>query len=143
MAPGRSGHDQRRRPFQVINVPTGATATLEGITITGGKRDAGGGIGNAGTLTLINTIFRATRPRESGGGLDSVGTLSITGGTISGNSAATGGGVYSVGSLYLANATINEQLGLHRRRRRRVLGQQQWQRKPDDHGHHVHGEHGH
>ena len=93
--------------IQVIDVPTGATATLEGINITDGKARLGGGIGNLGTLTLININLEGNSAVSEGGGVYSVGTIKgITGGTISNNSASFGGGVFSVGSLNLTDATV-------------------------------------
>jgi fibronectin-binding autotransporter adhesin len=92
--------------FQVVNVPTSATATLEGITITDGLGTFGGGVENNGTLSLINTNLEGNSASQVGGGLLSTGTVSITGGTIAGNSAGGGGGLSIVGSLHLTNATI-------------------------------------
>jgi fibronectin-binding autotransporter adhesin len=90
---------------QVIEVPTGATLTVEGVTITDGVGNVGGGIESDGTLSLINTSLEGNSA-GTGGGLSSTGKLSISGGTISDNSAANGGGVESVGSLQLSDATI-------------------------------------
>ncbi len=92
--------------FQVINVPTGANATLEDITIKGGIADFGGGIENNGTLSLINTNLEGNSATADGGGLSSGGTLNITGGTVSGNSASNGAGIDANGVVNIANATI-------------------------------------
>ncbi|MGP0066466.1 MAG: choice-of-anchor Q domain-containing protein [Isosphaeraceae bacterium] len=91
--------------FQVLDVPDGASLTLESVTITGGKASIGGGVENDGALSLINTIVKNNQA-TTGGGLSSTGTLSITGGTIEDNSALNGGGVNSVGGLVLDGATI-------------------------------------
>ncbi len=72
-----------------------ATATLQGLTITGGSAATGGGIGNAGNLTLKNII-------------------------LMGNSATEGGGVYTGGagsSLTIDGGTIEDNTALERRRR--------------------------
>ncbi len=53
---------------------SGVTASLGNLTITGGSATTGGGINNAGSLTLSGT-------------------------TISGNSATAGGGINNTGTL--------------------------------------------
>jgi hypothetical protein len=103
----------------VFEIEPGATATLSGLTITGGNNEIfGGGVNDYGTATLIdctisgnagngiaNNFHRATLTdctisdnSESfygiggGGGVWSYGTTTLTNCTISGNSAAGGGG---------------------------------------------------
>ncbi len=118
------------------------TATLEGITITGGTAPVPAAASRTTAPCRSSTrSSRVTRP-ASGGGLSSTGPLSITGGTIEDNSATNGGGVDSVGSLYLANATIEGNYAftngggvayseLIERQRRQA----------DDHRDHLHREH--
>ncbi len=94
--------------FQVVQVNSGATAILQGITITGGSAASGGGVTDAGNLTLSNTILTGNSA-TTGGGVYSIGnngSLTIIGGTIQNNSAADGAGVYSGNNLTLTNVSI-------------------------------------
>ena len=86
----------------------GVTVTISGITIEDGAttpaappvRSSGGGIENAGTLTLTNSRDRQQRQRRlrsnccgaAGGGIENEasGTLTVTDSTITGNSANGG-----------------------------------------------------
>ena len=70
---------------QVFQVQSGATATLSGLTISGGSTTG------------------------NGGGLDVNGSATLIDCTISGNSAASGGGVYTGpgGTATLTSSTIN------------------------------------
>jgi hypothetical protein len=81
----------------------GLRVTLASLTIRGGS---GGGVINAGTLTITNcTISGNSNGR--GGGLYNLGTLRIFDTTISGNSAFVGGGGIANGAtLELVNSTI-------------------------------------
>ncbi|MFL5822651.1 MAG: choice-of-anchor Q domain-containing protein [Solirubrobacteraceae bacterium] len=116
-----------------------ATATIQGLTITGGHSTAGagGGINNAGTLTLKNSTVT---DNESDGYLDSTcftppacppptpiaglgggiysggGSLTVIASTISGNVAAAGndfgagaggGGIFSTSPVTVINSTIS------------------------------------
>ena len=116
---------------QVLVVAAGATATVSGVAMTGGDSGAacmahdcvsapqpvfgfpGGGIVNAGTLTLTGVIVSGNRTGAGrvndalcnpmaadgckagdggdGGGISNTGTLTIAGSTISGNSTGAGG----------------------------------------------------
>ncbi len=75
---------------RVFQVDGGVTATISGLTITGGSAATGGGLENlAGTATLTNcTVSGNTASTESGGGLYNFsGTLTLTNCTVSGNYA--------------------------------------------------------
>jgi hypothetical protein len=102
----------------VFKIDPGVTATLSGLTITGGNNgDYGGGGDNQGTATLID----CTVSGNSGGGFDNFGTATLLGCTISGNPAGqiyAGGGVVSDGGpTTLTN--LHNQRQLRRLRRRR------------------------
>jgi hypothetical protein len=68
---------------RVFQVNSSVTASLSGLTITGGSTGA------------------------SGGGVDNHGTLTLTGCTVSGNSAVEGGGIVNYGSLTLTDSTVS------------------------------------
>jgi hypothetical protein len=80
------------------------TAYVERFVI---KNGVGGGIVNAGTLTLYNSSV-ANSSGADGGGINNSGTLSINNSTVSSNHAAfEGGGIYNFGgSLILNNVTM-------------------------------------
>ena len=101
--------------FQDLQVQAGVTARVSGMTITGGEAPtgypyAGGGVLNAGTLTLANCVVtKNSAPGEDGGGgIASSGSLTITGSVVSGNTAGTGGGISSIGTLVVEDSTIDD-----------------------------------
>lgn len=101
------------------------TLTLDGVTVTGGKANAGGGIYNAegATLTLkgstnvtgneataLNSDVN-TFDQGIGGGVFNKGTLTLAGGRIDGNRATwSGGGIFGeVGSVTtLTSGSVND-----------------------------------
>ena len=103
--------------FRIFTVPAGAVVTISGLTISGGDLSqfsggSGGGIFNAGTLTLTdstlsgNTAFIGGR----GGGIFNAGTLTLTDSTLSGNTTlidGIGGGFYNTGTLTLTDSTLS------------------------------------
>jgi hypothetical protein len=119
----------------VFEIEPGATATLSGLTITGGNNPFfGGGVNDYGTATLIDctisgnagngiannfhsaTLIDCTISDNSagymgfggGGGVWSYGTTTLTNCTISGNSADFGGGLLNFGGpLTLTNCNVS------------------------------------
>ena len=97
---------------EVFNVTSAVTdASISGLTVEDGEvtNANGGGIANAGTLTLSNiTITANTATQESGGGIynASGGTLTLTNTTLSGNKATLGdgGGLANAGSATVSNS---------------------------------------
>ena len=95
---------------QVFNI-AGGSATLSGLTISGGSAQNGGGFENSGgTLTLSNVIVSGNTATGNGGGIytTSGGSTTLDGVTVSGNTAASGGGA-AVGSgavSTLTNVTV-------------------------------------
>ena len=98
--------------FQVDN---GATATISGLTISGSFAGYGGGIENAGALTVTDSIIANNNADGDGGGIqnESAGTLTITtSSTITGNSGGnSGGGIENLGTLLVTNTTITGNSG--------------------------------
>jgi len=94
---------------RVLEVYGGKSATLEGLTVRGGRTDrGGGGIYNAGTLTLTNVTLSGNSARENGGGIyNERSTLTLTNVTLSGNKAnQAGGGIWTNWTLRLAFSTL-------------------------------------
>jgi Bacterial Ig-like domain (group 3) len=99
--------------FSVLTVDSGVTATVSGLTISGGNVAAsgdGGGISNSGTLTLSDATVSGNSASVYGGGIFNNGTLTLTDSTVSGNSALFGGGIYDdldAPALTLTDSTIS------------------------------------
>ncbi|MBI1324764.1 DUF4214 domain-containing protein [bacterium] len=96
--------------IRVFQVEKGATASLSGLTISGGTTSGnGGGLYVIGTATLTNCTVSGNSA-SSGGGLFNVGTVILTGSTVSGNSGKgdrAGGGLYNLGTATLTDCTIS------------------------------------
>ena len=97
---------------RVFSVSESITATIDGLTITGGLADEGGGIYSEGTLTVVSSTLvgnSATGQYGYGGGIYSAlnSVLTVTGCTFSGNSAVSdGGGIYNNGMLTVTGCTF-------------------------------------
>ncbi len=86
------------------------TATLTDCIVSGNSTFDGNGAGvnNKGTLALVNCTVseNSTRASGSAGGLATYGMATLTGCTISGNSAWSGGGLGNWGVTTLTNCTV-------------------------------------
>lgn len=89
---------------RVVAVEEGVTAVLRGLTITGGRLEGelerdGGGIWNAGDLTLDRCEVAGNAAVDDGGGIRNDGTLLVFESTVRGNQASprggAGGGIYN------------------------------------------------
>ncbi len=106
--------------YRVFSVGTSALVTISGLTIAGGyvSNARGGGISNAGSLTLQNSIVSGNQIAGAllgilawgGSGIYNSGTLTVTYSTISDNSdksnSGGGGGIYSDGKLILEDSIV-------------------------------------
>jgi CSLREA domain-containing protein len=96
---------------RVFDIRPGATVSLLRLTVTGGLvDDSGGGIANAGSLTLGEAAVTGNEALVSGtnagGAVDSTGALIVRSSTISGNRAYNGGGIAFTGTLTVTNSTV-------------------------------------
>jgi hypothetical protein len=89
---------------RVFQVDAGVSASLSGLTITGGKtaRNGGGLDNEGGTVTLTDCTLSGNTAGVEGGGLWTSGTTSLIHCSVSGNSASFGGGV----ETYSGNTTL-------------------------------------
>ena len=103
---------------QVVAISKATHVTLSGLTIRNGSAPLGGGIGNSGTLTIIDSTVSGNTAQGScgkyclpaGGGIYNRGRLTVSHSTISGNNGAWGGGgilVVKSGTLVVNNSTIS------------------------------------
>jgi hypothetical protein len=100
--------------FDIFNVLAGAEVAISGLTISGGNGDIGGGIDNAGTLTLTNSTV-SENSADLGAGINNSGVLTVSDSIISHNgpfdiflSNASGGGIENSGTLTVTNSTISD-----------------------------------
>src|SRR5262249_45959128 len=100
--------------FSAPNPPmtTSVNLTLEDVTITGNKANAGGGIDNDYDSTLtLNGVTLSQNSAVLGGGLQNLATnpagATLTNVTLSGNTAGSGAGIYNEGDLTLTSVTMS------------------------------------
>jgi hypothetical protein len=113
-------------PFTLFIVAASGNLTFNGVTVTNGRATVpciefgqgfcGGGINNAGTLTVTNSTISGNAPSGDfggGGGIQNDGgTVTITNSTLTGNfidAVASGGGVAVNnvnGTLTIINSTV-------------------------------------
>jgi hypothetical protein len=117
-ASGHSAHDARYREGfalsagTVLTIDSGETVKVIGVTITRGTGIHGGGIENAGSLTLKGGAVSRDFAQD-GGGIWNDHSLTLNDSTISENAAATKGaafgrGIDNVGgSVTLNDSTIS------------------------------------
>ena len=96
---------------RVFQVDSGVTASISGLTITGGTTTGnGGGILNEGMLTIEDSTIQDNSASSYGGGVfNENGTVTITNVTISGNSSsfAAGGIGSQFGTTTLTDCTVS------------------------------------
>jgi hypothetical protein len=91
----------------VFQVASGVTATLLGLTISDGSAINGGGINNAGSLTVTDSVVANNGANNDGGGVENTGSLALSGSTIANNNAGGGGGgIDNSGTLTVTDSTI-------------------------------------
>ncbi|BAU23101.1 hypothetical protein THC_0709 [Caldimicrobium thiodismutans] len=94
--------------FRIFEVMSGGELTIKNLTIKNGCDKDGGGIKNAGKLSIISSTITGNSASYDGGGIYNSGTLTITGSTISGNRAFYyGGGIYNSGTITITSSTIS------------------------------------
>ena len=100
---------------RVFEVTSGANATFDALTITHGRvtgANVGGGILNAGTLTLTNSTVSDSMSADNGAGIYNTGSLTLTDSTVSGNvSQNVAGGILTSGTLIMDGSTISDNSG--------------------------------
>jgi CSLREA domain-containing protein len=105
--------------FRIFEVTSSGTLTLQNVTVRNGCADGsvfsnnrdGGGIASEGTLTLTGSTISGNSASGDGGGILGGGTMTITNSTFSGNSASKlGGGISSLGFstvMTITNSTFS------------------------------------
>ena len=103
----------------VFTVGSGVTnSSFSGLIVSSGSSASGGGISNAGALSVTGSTISgnaaSSAGQATGGGISNTGTLTLSSSTVSGNSVistggvqAGGGGIYNSGSLSLTLSTVS------------------------------------
>ncbi len=95
---------------QIFIIHSGISVTLDSLIIQNGYDYPGGGIYNDldSNLTVANCTLANNSSPTRGGGIYNAGSLTVTGSTFSGNSAAHGGAIYndSNGYITVTNSTF-------------------------------------
>lgn len=112
-------------PFRILQV-SGATATVSGLSVSGGVEEDGAGIKNSsGDLTLIRVVVTGNEAFNegagtryaTGGGIFNSGSLTLRESSVRGNAAtakggdenlAAGAGIESEGTLFVERSTISD-----------------------------------
>jgi parallel beta-helix repeat protein len=100
---------------RIFEIGAGKAATISYLTMTHGKATSGGGVYNAGTVTLDHVQLTTNTAGGYGGGLYNAAssTATINQCTLSGNTAylwsggAVGGGIFSEGTLGVTASTLS------------------------------------
>ena len=87
----------------LFSVNSGATLSLNNLTIANGSGSHGGAIVNAGTLIVNNSTFSGNSASQTGGAIWNQAALLIDNSTFSGNSAGLGGGAILTGGTPIIN----------------------------------------
>lgn len=86
----------------------GVTVEMRGLTVQGGSAALGGGIQNAGALTLSGVAISDNIATGDGGGIFSRAAVTLVDSLISGNeSSSDGAGILCNGALTLTNCTVS------------------------------------
>jgi hypothetical protein len=96
--------------FSVLTIENGVTATISGLTISGGHTNAGGGgIHNLGVMTLTDCTI-SDDSALTGGGIENTGAMTLVGCTVSQVAGKYGGGVtnYIGGTAVIMACTITK-----------------------------------
>jgi hypothetical protein len=107
---------------RIFEVSNGFTVSISGLTMTNGKlagggTNEGGGILNAGTLTITsstlsnNSLVGSSGSFNLGGGIKNTGTLNVVNSTLSQNAASggchsDGGGIHNTGTVTITGSTL-------------------------------------
>jgi CSLREA domain-containing protein len=100
---------------RALHVHKYATAAIFDLAVRNASRQGpgggcGGGVRNAGTLTLANVAVTGNLFRGAGAGICNEGTITLSHVTIADNEAAfagSGGGIYNTGVATLTNTTVS------------------------------------
>ncbi len=115
--------------YRIFRINNGTTVAISGLTISNGRSFDGGGISNAGTLTVTSSTLSGNYTPDgftgggNGAGIYNSGTLTVTNSTLNDNhtgngfgmssgpdpnAGGDGGGIYNSGTLTVINSTLSD-----------------------------------
>jgi CSLREA domain-containing protein len=95
------------RQGPIVSVADGATVEVRGLSLRGGRSfDFGGAVHNLGALTLSDMIVTDSEAGLAGGGISNAGELTVLRSVIRANTSYEGGGIWNAGVLRLIQSTI-------------------------------------
>jgi hypothetical protein len=99
----------------LVEAERSLTATISGLTITGGAAEEGGGIFlRTGTLTINNCNIARNEADRRGGGVYSLGNLVVTHSTVAENKTVVegsrGAGIYNWGTTTVRYSTVSDNM---------------------------------
>jgi hypothetical protein len=93
-----------------FTIEVGRLATLAELTVRNGNQSTGGGIANAGTLTVSHCVIEGNTANY-GGGIANTGVLNISRSTIGPNMAYLwGGGLALYGTTTIRESTVHDNM---------------------------------
>ena len=102
-----SSADATSRVFRIFS---GNNVAISDVTVRNGNASPsnGGGIQNAGTLTLTRSTVSGNKADTASGGIDNLDTLTVASSTVSHNSSHhVGGGIWNQGALTVIDSDIS------------------------------------
>jgi hypothetical protein len=99
-----------KNPFRLFDVASGASLTLDHVTLQGGwVSGTGGAVLNHGTLNVINGSTLSGNNAGSGGGIYNTGIVTLSNNSVlTGNGAqGSGGGIYNAGGTVTITSTVS------------------------------------
>ena len=92
--------DSSSPAFRIFMVGSGASVSISGLTIAGGRAGSGGGVSNSGSLALIACSLEDNRA------LDGAAVVNFSGSAV-GHSGGPGGALFNEGMLTVDSSTFN------------------------------------
>ncbi len=102
--------------IRIFTIASGGNVTINSLTMQNGNCsgscpigvNTGGGIYNAGTVTITNSTLSGNSATSFAGGIYNAGTVTITNSTFSGNSSTSlGGSIFNSGTVTITNSTFS------------------------------------
>ena len=101
--------DATGKNASVLAVSVDVPVTLEKLTLTGGNVTGNGGginVASGADVKLVNCLVTGNEAGASGGGVFNAGTITLTNTTVVENVATTGGGIYNGGTLNVSGEIV-------------------------------------
>ena len=98
--------------YRIFKIPSGVTIGLSGLRIANGRHSDGGGIYNAGTLSISSSVVSENvvlADFVTGGGIANFGTVALSDSTVTRNvGGEVAGGIYNAGTMTISNSTVSD-----------------------------------